>query len=88
VRVAAPTLVRPLYRASVTDSLFSGLGVKRFSHLLIEGVAFAFGREAFVFRLNVDFAFLLYFYDLLLQIGAFVTGFSDSLLQLVAIQFL
>jgi hypothetical protein len=46
------------YPESVTDSLFSGLGVKRFSHLLIEGVAFAFGRETFVFRLNVDFAFL------------------------------
>ena len=25
---------------------------------LIEGVAFAFGREAFVFRLNIGFAFL------------------------------
>ena len=44
--------------ASVTDSLLSGLGMKRFSHLLIEGVAFAFGREAFVFRLNICCAFL------------------------------
>ena len=43
---------------SVTDSLFGGLGVKRFSHLLIEGVAFAFGCEAFVFRLNIGFALL------------------------------
>ena len=34
-------------RMSVTDSLFGGLGVKGFSHLLIEGVAFSFGREAF-----------------------------------------
>jgi hypothetical protein len=46
------------YPASVTDSLFGGLGVKRFSHLLIEGVAFAFGREPFVFRLNICFALL------------------------------
>jgi hypothetical protein len=37
------------YQPSVADSLLSGLGVKRFSHLLIEGVAFAFGREAFFF---------------------------------------
>ena len=48
----------PIYPASVADSLLSGLGVKRFSHLLIEGVAFAFGREAFVFRLNIGFALL------------------------------
>jgi hypothetical protein len=33
----------------IADSLFRGLGVKRFSHLLIEGVAFAFRREPFVF---------------------------------------
>ena len=46
------------YPASVTDSLFGGLGVKRFSHFLIEGVAFAFGCEPFVFRLNIGFAFL------------------------------
>ena len=45
-------------RWSVTNSLFGGLGVKRFSNLLIEGVAFAFGREPFVFRLNIGFAFL------------------------------
>ena len=45
-------------RWSVIDSLFGGLGVKRFSHLLIEGVAFAFGCEAFVFGLNIGFAFL------------------------------
>jgi hypothetical protein len=46
------------YRASVTDSLLSGLSVKRFSHFLIEGVAFAFGCEPFVFRLNICLAFL------------------------------
>src|SRR5262245_21575910 len=63
----------------VTDSLFGGLGVKRFSHFLIEGVAFAFSREAFVFRLNIGFAFLRQFDDLLLQVGAFVTGFCDPL---------
>src|SRR5215211_5002538 len=34
---------------SVADSLFRGLGVNRLSHLLIEGVVFAFGRESFVF---------------------------------------
>src|ERR1043166_486372 len=43
---------------SITDSLFRGLGVKRFSHFLIEGVAFAFRCEAFVFGLNIRFAFL------------------------------
>jgi len=43
---------------SVTNSLFGGLSVKRFSNFLIEGVAFAFGREPFVFRLNISFAFL------------------------------
>ena len=42
----------------VTDSLFRGLGMKRFSYLLIERVAFAFGCELFAFRLNVGFAFL------------------------------
>ena len=46
------------YPASVADSLFSSLGVKRLSNLLIEGVTFAFGREPFVFRLDVGFAFL------------------------------
>ena len=46
------------YPASVSDSLFSGLATKRFTYLLIEGVAFAFGREAFVFRLNIGFALL------------------------------
>lgn len=44
--------------ASIADSLFSGLGVKCFSYLLVEGVAFAFGREPFVFGLDVGFAFL------------------------------
>ena len=52
------TVVSRLIQLSVTDSLFSGLGVKRFSNLLIEGVAFAFGREPFVFRVNKGFAFL------------------------------
>jgi hypothetical protein len=46
------------YPGSIADSLFSGLGVKCFSNFLIEGVAFAFGREPFVFRLNIGFAFL------------------------------
>ena|SRR5215468_3809636 len=42
----------------VSNSFFSGLGVKRFSDLLIEGVAFAFGREPSVFGLDIGFAFL------------------------------
>ena len=50
--------IHSIHPASVTDSLFGGLGVKGFSHLLIEGVAFAFGRETFVFRLNICFALL------------------------------
>ena len=49
VRLRIATQIDP---ASVTDSLFSGLGVKRFSHLLIEGIAFAFRCEAFVFGLD------------------------------------
>ena len=46
------------YPASVADSLLGGLATKRFSYLLIEGVALAFGREPFVFGLNIGFAFL------------------------------
>jgi hypothetical protein len=42
---------------SVAESLFGGLGMNCFSNFLIEGVAFAFGGEPFVFGLNIGFAF-------------------------------